>query len=345
MTSRQATLVETVEVKVCYLCGADGESLYAGQRDRLFGVPGLWDVQRCSRCGLVWLHPRPLPKETHKLYHRYHTHVTPPKIRSDARQSLGRLTRGSALRRFWGYEYPLRGSCPRRVMAEVLALLGPIRDAAGGSVMWLASAERGQLLDVGSGNGAFLAEMKRLGWYVNGVEPDPVAANTARTQYGLNITTARLEEASLPHRGFDAVTASHVLEHVHDPIGFLTECRMLLKRGGVIVVVTPNSRSLARRWFGRSWRGWEVPRHLFVFDRETLRTCAERAGFEVQEIRTTARSARDTWCSSRARLTPSTWQSANAWQRFLAAIFWFVEHVTSRAIPWGEEVVLRGRRS
>jgi 2-polyprenyl-3-methyl-5-hydroxy-6-metoxy-1,4-benzoquinol methylase len=344
-STTEAVSIETVDVQTCYLCGSDGERLHANLRDLLFGASGVWNVFRCPRCELAWLSPRPRRKEIHKLYQQYHTHAIPSEGHEDARESLGRLARNAALRRFCGYDSALVASRLRGLLAETLCRLGPVRDAAAGSVMWLAAARRGRLLDVGCGNGSFLAHMKDLGWDVKGVERDPVAANAGRSEFGLDITTAPLEEANLPSNTFDVITASHVLEHVHDPVGFLRECGRLLRRGGAIVVVTPNSRSLGSRWFGSSWRGWEVPRHFFVFTPMTLRTCAERAGLQIDELRTTARSAREIWHSSRVLKRPLKKHSKDVWQQFLAVSFWFVEHVTARAIPSGEEVLLVGRRS
>jgi 2-polyprenyl-3-methyl-5-hydroxy-6-metoxy-1,4-benzoquinol methylase len=136
-----------------------------------------------------------------------------------------------------------------------------------------------------------------------------------------------------------------VIEHVHDPIGFLRECRRLLKPGGTVIVVTPNSRSLGSGWFRGSWRGWEVPRHFFVFTPRTLKKCAERARLRVDELRTTARSARGIWHESRALRKPVHLLGENAWQRFQGVSFWFLEHLMIRVIPCGEEILLMARRS
>ena len=47
-------------------------------------------------------------------------------------------------------------------------------------VLWLDGSTRGNLLDVGSGNGEIIASLQKQGWQVTGVEPDPEAANLAR---------------------------------------------------------------------------------------------------------------------------------------------------------------------
>jgi len=159
-------------------------------------------------------------------------------------------------------------------------------------------AERGKLLDLGCGNGRYLALMRDAGWDVTGVEPDPVAAKTAQEEFGIPVTVGTLQDAGLPAGSFDAITLSHVIEHVYDPIALLSECRRLLKPEGKAVIVTPNIKSLGHRKFGISWRGLEAPRHLFIFSLTTLRVCCEMAGLHVQSIRTSARSAGLIWQES-----------------------------------------------
>ena len=68
--------IRTEAMPACYLCGARGEPLYDGLRDRLYGCPGEWGFLRCRSCGLVWLSPRPVAAEIHKAYMSYHTHAS-----------------------------------------------------------------------------------------------------------------------------------------------------------------------------------------------------------------------------------------------------------------------------
>jgi hypothetical protein len=110
-----------------------------------------------------------------------------------------------------------------------------------------------------------------------------------------------------------------------------------------MVVVTPNSRSLGSRWFGRSWRGWEVPRHLFVFSPESLKACAERAGLQVAEIRTTARSARGIWRESGSSSRTPGAAGESGWKAIGTLPFWFFEHLATSVAPVGEEILMVAR--
>jgi SAM-dependent methyltransferase len=145
--------------------------------------------------------------------------------------------------------------------------------------MYLDDMPPGRLLDVGCGNGQFLALMQNEGWDVEGQEVDPVAAELALKNHGVKIRVGRLEDIGYADDLFDAVVMSHVIEHVHGPIEILRECRRILKPGGCIVVITPNLQSLGHWYFRSCHMGLDPPRHLYLFTQRTLQNIARKAGF------------------------------------------------------------------
>jgi SAM-dependent methyltransferase len=74
------------------------------------------------------------------------------------------------------------------------------------------------------------------------------------------------------------------LEHVHAPLETLREAHRLLVPGGKLVVAVPNIDSLPFCWFGASWIGLDLPRHLTHFSPWTLSSMLERAGFRVTSV-------------------------------------------------------------
>jgi SAM-dependent methyltransferase len=140
-----------------------------------------------------------------------------------------------------------------------------------------------RLLDIGCGNGRFLQEMRRGGWLVEGIEPDPHAAQVAR-ESGLEVSQAMLPDTELETERFDAVTLNHVLEHLPDPLAALHEVFRALKPGGLLSIATPNMRSAGHRHFGRHWLHLDPPRHMTIFDLPTLRSALQRTGFPVRDV-------------------------------------------------------------
>jgi 2-polyprenyl-3-methyl-5-hydroxy-6-metoxy-1,4-benzoquinol methylase len=301
----------------------------------------------------VWLDPRPLSEEIAKLYHGYYTHAS-----SDEWEGVPYAWGiGSQIRRAtWavlalGYGYrALAIGRKGAVAGRILRRFGLLMDIVGATIMWLPSSPGGQLLDVGCGGGHFLARMQSLGWRVRGVEPDAEAVSIARRHFNLNVYQGTLADGHFPPNEFDAVTMNHVIEHAPHPVELLQECRRVLKVGGRLVVVTPNADSLGRSRFGKAWRGWEPPRHLFLFAPDTLRACSERAGLRIDRLCTTARLAPGIWRESarirHRQFTGQTQDERAGWGiRQWSRLMGLYEHVFANHRGAGEEVVLVARKT
>ena len=284
--------VAVEDVPACPLCGAEGPVLYAGLRDRYWDAPGTWSLRRCPACRHLWLDPRPRPADIHKLYTAYYTHAAPE---GPPPTPLGARARRATLARL-GYA-PLQGGDAR--FARLLGLLPLLRESIEREFRSVRGPPRGRLLDVGCGDGAFLRSMRDLGWDVAGLETDPRAAAVARGR-GLEVIERPIEPESVPEDAFDAVTTSHVIEHVIDPVRALEACRRALRPGGFLAVVTPNADGWGHRRFRDAWFHLDPPRHLHLFTAANLRACATRAGLQVSVLRTSATGAAVARHASRA---------------------------------------------
>lgn len=281
----------------CYVCGTGGSPLYPHLEDRLFGVPGEWDLLRCNNqaCGLIWLDPMPAEEDLPKAYQTYYTHQDRRR-----RGSLLRALYGAIKNAYLAEKYAYRdGRVPlwRRALAQLAGLLPVRRAYFDFSVFYLPALPNGRLLEVGCGSGEMLKSMESHGWRVEGVDFDPVAVGNARDK-GLDVRLGGLAEQRYADDVFDAIAMSHVIEHVPDPAGLLAECWRILKPGGQLVVVTPNTDSLGHRLFKSDWRGLEPPRHLHLFNSRSLRQIAARAGFSDFSTFTSPRDAGNLFLAS-----------------------------------------------
>jgi SAM-dependent methyltransferase len=264
-------------VSACPVCGCGKRRvLYAGLRDRAFrAAPGSWTLVRCQDCRSAYLDPRPTPETIELAYRSYYTHgpttLAPP---------VGRLRQGLAndyRRARWGY-----AQGPAIPGGRVIPRVAPSRAAlVDREIRHLPATPGGRLLDVGCGSGAFLAQMTALGWRAEGVDPDPAAVASA-SEAGLSVTQGTLADLDPGEHGnsFDAVTLSHVIEHLHDPAENLRRISVLLRPGGRVWIATPNLEALGLRRFGRDWLGLDPPRHLVLFTRASLERLLRNTGFE-----------------------------------------------------------------
>ena len=282
----EAERIRAVPCPLCILCGGEGRQVYSDQRDRLFGAGGSWNLKRCvdRDCGLVWLDPMPLSEDIGKAYANYYTHAS--RETSGRKGMLARVfavMQREYLANKFGYGTGRR-SFLMRSLGMLLYLFPLRRRGLDGDVRFLTARPGGRLLDVGCGSGDWIMFMRGLGWQVSGNDFDAIAVKTARSR-GLEVECASLEQQNHPAGTFDAVTLSHVIEHVPDPVQTLAECRRILKPGGRLVLFTPNASSLSHRVFKQDWRGLEPPRHLHVFSTESMRPLLEHAGFQNISVR------------------------------------------------------------
>lgn len=140
-----------------------------------------------------------------------------------------------------------------------------------------------KLLDVGCGGGYFLRIARRLGAEVQGVEPSVFGAEQTR-KAGLPVFEGTLEEFVADHPGakFDLITASHVLEHVPEPVKTLEVMGGLLAPGGYIWIGVPNAACPFNSGPMRGrWHSVDLPYHLMQFTPESLARAGREAGLEV----------------------------------------------------------------
>jgi 2-polyprenyl-3-methyl-5-hydroxy-6-metoxy-1,4-benzoquinol methylase len=314
----------------CDLCGSAGEIAQSGIHDPDGQLDGTWSFRRCGNaaCGTFWLDPAPPPQELWKAYATYHTHT---------RKSSGRFGKAmlSLAHRFIRLAY-----LPGWIASGLKQEADDLR------FMMLGKETPGRLLDVGCGGGRFLRRMQKRGWQVAGTDFDEQAARKVSTRYGIETHVGDLPQCGLPAERFDAITLSHAIEHLYDPLATLRECLRLLKPGGLLVMTTPNAHSIGAIEFGANWRGWEAPRHLHLFTVASLAALTRQAGFEIVEATTCSAGSAVVYRVSREIARGSE----GSWLERLSALVWshgkeLHEHRAQQNQPHtGQNVLIRARK-
>jgi 2-polyprenyl-3-methyl-5-hydroxy-6-metoxy-1,4-benzoquinol methylase len=145
------------------------------------------------------------------------------------------------------------------------------------------------LLEIGSGYGTFLAEIKNR-WSKNaeGIEVSESRRLFAEKYgneklHGLNLLVDEIP-ADMKHR-YDLIVSFHVLEHVSRPNLFLKKVRELLCPEGLVVFEVPN---VGER-FLKECKEYEqfkwLRAHVSYFSKETLNELFGRNGFSEIEIK------------------------------------------------------------
>lgn len=129
-----------------------------------------------------------------------------------------------------------------------------------------------KLLDIGSGIGIFLYEMKKKKWNVTGIETDKNFVNFANKKYKLNVNCVDLFKFKNKKK-FDLITFNKVLEHVKFPIKMLNFSKNFLKSNGIIYIELP---SISAKKNGKNREEFFIEHHQ-VFSKDSLKYLLNKA--------------------------------------------------------------------
>ena len=139
---------------------------------------------------------------------------------------------------------------------------------------------KGTLLDIGCGDGNFIAFMSGRGWDVFGIENSDkykhISQGVATETKICRHNTDKWDHLFAPS---NVITFWHVLEHVEDPVKTLRQAHNALKPSGLLVLSIPNFKSLQAALCQDRWFHLDVPRHRWHFTPETITRLLRRSGF------------------------------------------------------------------
>jgi 2-polyprenyl-3-methyl-5-hydroxy-6-metoxy-1,4-benzoquinol methylase len=314
----------------CLICGSKGGKLYRSIPDRLYGTKGEWNIENCPDCGMGWLNPCPINEDIPFLYPDYYTHQSPNSPVEHNQQVQG-LFRN------------------RRLLDKLLItlinkqIINPLITPSYWRPLWLRNQEQGNILDLGCGNGQFLATIHKLGWNAYGVEPDPTAAKAAKAVPGIHVHIGELDTADFFDNMFDVIRIHHVLEHVIDPLRILNQCQRILRPNGHLLIQTPNFDSFVHKRFKQYWLSLDPPRHLHLLTKRSLSGLLVNTGYEISLLTSSSRGAFFAWQASSAIrkygfLTKNWRNSRSQLEQLRIAVLFGIDFLKSLNNNFGEEL-------
>lgn len=238
-----------MEFVKCNLCNNNSTK-------KLFKING-FDIVKCSKCGLVYTNPRLGEKEAVEVY------------KKDYYNNPGFLKKGT----YFGYKNYLN---EKKEITETFKKRLKVIESY---------KSKGRILDIGCALGFFLELAKSHGWETYGTEVSDSAYMHVKKNKGIKAFHGDLKKARFKNKFFDVVTMFDVIEHLTNPKGYLKEAKRILKKGGLLVINTPNSGSLAAKVLGKNWLEYKrVREHNYFFSHKTLEKMLKQEGFKVLRI-------------------------------------------------------------
>lgn len=248
----------------CPDCFSRDRSFRFVAHDRMFHLPGNFQIYKCLTCGLTYIGNPPKSEKIGAYYPktRYYSYRD-----QDDDGFFGTL-RGYLLNNYY------KPTILSRLISIVINNVPAIP----------AYQKNGKIIDIGCGTGGTLISLGKLGWNMYGVDIDAsaiVIAKNKGVEYAYVGTYEVLKR--FPDNYFDAVRLYHVIEHLYDPGDCLRLIRKKLKQNGELIIGTPNSDSLVAKIFGTYWYNLDAPRHLVLFNPKNLELAVIKHGFRVQK--------------------------------------------------------------
>lgn len=135
-----------------------------------------------------------------------------------------------------------------------------------------------RLLDIGCSSGYFLSIAAQQGFDTFGIEPNAQEARYAMNN-GVKVIGSTIDSLSTAVDPFDVITLWDVLEHIRQPVSYLSILRSLLSKHGLVFVQVPTSDSLAARILRENCNMFDGIEHLTLFSSGSLDRAFQQAGF------------------------------------------------------------------
>ena len=136
------------------------------------------------------------------------------------------------------------------------------------------------VVDVGCGNGGFLSKCIGHAKSIKGIELENRVINYWKDQIQIEKTFSNNDN------NFDLFTAFHLLEHIKDPISFLSNIRNKMSDNSILVIEVPNyDDALIKTYKLKSFKKFTFwSQHLYYYSPTTLKNILRTSGFKVKKL-------------------------------------------------------------
>ena len=132
------------------------------------------------------------------------------------------------------------------------------------------------VLDYGCGSGSFVRYLRAKSINAYGYDPNIKLNNLGEFNY---IT----DKDTWKNKKYDIIFLWHVLEHIHNPFLLIENLKENLNKNGEIFIAIPNYKSHDSKYYGKYWAGYDLPRHLWHFTRESIYQIAKKTNFKIKK--------------------------------------------------------------
>jgi SAM-dependent methyltransferase len=138
------------------------------------------------------------------------------------------------------------------------------------------------ILEIGSGLGYLTYSLNKAGYNTTGLDISEDAVRQAKERYGNYYQSGDLFVLSAnPQNTYDCIVMTELIEHVENPTAFIKAALSLLKKGGILIVTTPNKSAASQDTI---WQSDFPPVHLWFFAEKSITYMANKLGKKCEFV-------------------------------------------------------------
>jgi len=143
----------------------------------------------------------------------------------------------------------------------------------------------GRVLEIGCGFGDLLRFLQK-DFKTYGIDISNYVIKEAKKKTKNSILRVmRAEKIDTFKKGsFDIIISCHVLEHLPNPSLVINKMAMILKEGGIVLIVVPNTSSLGKKIKKQNWVGLKDKTHISLFSPKKWLELLRRSGLEPFKV-------------------------------------------------------------
>jgi len=253
-TAKTASKTRTKTFTACPFCGGGITRKYEGLQDRFDTTTRTFSVSECMQCHAGFLNPMPVG-DASSFYPTNYLSGEDEEARTSGGFDFERWYRDNQCR----FDF------------------GLLARATGISLGKAAS-----YIDIGCGSGERVLFAEAEGCK-RSAGLDKFDFKKSATRRGSEFIKSEILDFD-PKQKFQVASLFHVLEHIENPEEVLAHIRSkIVQKGGYLIIQVPNYGSMERRFFGRRWFCFDVPRHLWQFNQAAVTGLLEKTGYKVEK--------------------------------------------------------------
>jgi len=136
-----------------------------------------------------------------------------------------------------------------------------------------------KLIDIGGGDGSLALYLRRTIPEIHVYEKDCECVDFINGKNIFSTNDLRI----LDDNHYNILTLFHSLEHVHDIEELFFNINRISAKNATMIIAVPNSNASEIRFLSSSWAAWDVPRHLYHFNQDTLSLLLDKYGWKIIE--------------------------------------------------------------